>query len=161
MSVDMYIKIDGIAGESKDSEHKGEIDVLAWSWGISQSGNTHLGGGSGAGKASFQDLSVTSYYDKATPLLMNHCSSGKHIKEATLVVRKAGGKQEEFINYKMSDIIVTSVSTGGSGGEDRLTINFSLNFAKIETAYKEQDEKGAMGAKIPFSYNIKENKLLA
>jgi len=91
MAVDMFIKIGDIKGEAKDAKHKAEIDVLAYSWGMSNSGTTHMGGGGGSGKVSVQDLSFTKYVDAASSALMGHCASGKHIPEATLVVRKAGG----------------------------------------------------------------------
>ena len=65
--MDMFIKIDSLAGESKDSTHKGEIDVLAWSWGASNSGSAHVGGGAGAGKVNVGDLAFTHQYDVASP----------------------------------------------------------------------------------------------
>jgi type VI secretion system secreted protein Hcp len=158
MAVDMFIKIDGIEGESKDSAHKDEIDVLAWSWGMSQSGTTHGGGGGGAGKVNVQDLSFTMWTEKASAPLMYHCASGKHIKDATLVVRKAGEDPLEYIKIKMTDILVSTVSAGGSGGEDRLTQNVTLNFAKVEFEYQEQNAKGkAEGGPKKFGWNIKEN----
>ena len=132
MAVDMFIKLDGIKGEAQDDKHKGEIDVLAWSWGMSQSGTTHMGSGGGGGKANFQDISVTKWVDKSSPILMQYCATGKHIPKAQLIVRKAGGKPLEYIVMDLTDIMVTSVSTGGSGGEDRLTENVSLNFAEFK-----------------------------
>ena len=159
MAVDMFLKIDGVDGESADSKHKGEIDVLAWSWGMSQSGTTHMGGGGGAGKASVQDLSVTKWVDHATPKLMQFCLNGKHIKEATLVVRKAGEKPLEYIIIKMTDVIVTSVSTGGSGGEDRLTENVSLNFAEVNYKYVSQKKDGSADKKPEYTYNIEKNEM--
>jgi type VI secretion system secreted protein Hcp len=160
MAVDFFLKLDGIPGESKDKAHKGEIDVLAWSWGMSQSGTMHMGGGGGGGKASFQDLSFTTYYEKSTPKLMEMCATGGHIPKGSLFCRKAGGKQEEVIIYDITDVLVTSVSTGGSGGEDRQTVNFSLNFAKIETKYKEQKQDGGLEPPVNFGYNIQENEKL-
>lgn len=116
MAVDMFIKIQDIKGEAQDKKHKDEIDVLAWSFGVSQSGTTHMGQGSGGGKASFQDLSFTKYVDKSTPVLMLHCANGKHIPEATLYCRKAAGDEPlEYITFVMKDIIVSSISSGGSG----------------------------------------------
>ncbi|MCK9688689.1 type VI secretion system tube protein Hcp, partial [Scleromatobacter humisilvae] len=35
MAMDMFIKIGSLKGESVDKTHAGEIDVLAWSWGMS------------------------------------------------------------------------------------------------------------------------------
>lgn len=158
MAVDMFLKIDGVKGESKDSKHKGEIDILAWSWGMSNSGSTHVGGGGGSGKVNVQDLSFTKYLDKATPTLMLFSCNGKHINEATLVVRKAGETPVEYLTIKMSEIIVTSVSTGGSGGEDRLTENITFNFAKVAVDYVPQSDKGAPEAKIPMTWDIAANK---
>ena len=158
MAVDMFIKIGPIKGESKDTKHAGEIDVLAWSWGMSQSGSTHGGSGSGAGKVNVQDLSFTHYIDMSSAELMNAVAQGTHFDDATLVVRKAGGKDAlEYLTIKMENVIVTSVSTGGSGGEDRLTENVSLNFGIVNVDYKEQTEQGASGAAPHFGYDIAAN----
>jgi type VI secretion system secreted protein Hcp len=157
MAVDMFLKIDGVNGESKDAKHSGETDILAWSWGMSQSGTMHIGGGGGAGKVSVQDISVTKYVDKGSANLMLFCSNGKHIAEAMLVVRKAGENPLEYIKIKMTDVLVTSVSTGGSGGEDRLTENVTLNFAKVNYEYVPQNEKGAGEAAIPYGWDIQQN----
>ena len=118
MAVDMFIKIDGIKGESADDKHKEEIDVLSWSWGMNQSGSAHMGGGAGAGKVNVHDLSFTKYVDKGSNLLLSGCFKGTHYKEALLTVRKAGDKPLEYIKVTMEEVMVTSVSTGGSGGED-------------------------------------------
>ncbi len=158
MAVDMFFKIDGIAGESRDDKHKGEIDVLAWSWGMSQSGTTHMGTGGGAGKVNVQDLSFTKYIDKATPNLMLFLSNGKHIKEATLTVRKAGETPLEYYVLKLTEVMVTSLTTGGSGGQDRLTENVTLNFAKYELDYKPQKADGSGDAAVKVGWNIAENK---
>src|ERR1700752_1552911 len=121
MAMDMFIKIDSLAGESKDSTHKGEIDVLAWSWGMSNSGTAHVGGGAGAGKVNVQDLSFTKYVDSASPTLVLAFGGGTPYDEAPLTVRKAGGDNPvEYIKLKRQEVFVSSVSTGGSGGEDRL-----------------------------------------
>ncbi len=157
MAVDMFIKIGDLKGESKDKAHPAEIDVLAWSWGVSNSGNAHMGGGQGAGKVNVQDLSFTKYIDKSSPDLMLVCCNGKHIPEAKLVVRKAGETPLDYLTITMNDLIVTSVSTGGSGGEDRLTENVTLNFAKVKVNYIEQTEKGAAGAKPQMGWDIAAN----
>jgi type VI secretion system secreted protein Hcp len=157
MAVDMFLKIDTVQGESRDKAHGKEIDVLAWSWGMSNSGSAHVGGGAGAGKVNVQDLSVTKYVDSASPALMKACADGSHFKDALLTVRKAGGSPVEYIKVQMEEVFVTSLSTGGSGGEDRLTENLSLNFAKVSVDYTPQDAKGAPGTKINFGWDIAAN----
>src|ERR1700739_2714290 len=121
MAVDMFVKIAGVDGDSKDKKKSKYIDVLAWSWGMSNSGSAHVGGGAGAGKVNVQDLSFTKYIDKCTPDLMLAACNGKHYDSALLTVRKAGEKPLEYLKITMTELMVTSVSTGGSGGEDRLT----------------------------------------
>lgn len=157
MAMDMFIKIKGIDGESRDHKHGKEIDVLAWSWGMSQSGSTHTGGGGGSGKVNVQNLSFTHWLDKASPALQLHCCNGKHIDEALLTVRKAGENPVEYLKITMNEIIVASCSTGGSGGEDRLTENVSLNFAKVKVEYQLQDEKGGGSPAGNYGWNIAEN----
>jgi type VI secretion system secreted protein Hcp len=159
MAVDMFLKLGDIKGEAKGDGHKEEIDVLAWSWGMSNSGTAHMGGGAGAGKVNVQDLSFTKYIDKASPDLMLRCCNGGHIPEATLVVQKSGGdKPLDYLKVTLTDLMVTSVSTGGSGGEDRLTENVTLNFAKVKVQYTEQTEKGTAGAKPAMTWDIAANK---
>ncbi len=157
MAVDMFLKIDDVKGESTDDKHKGEIDVLAWSWGMNQSGTTHMGGGGGSGKVSVHDLSLTKYVDKSSPNLMLATCNGKHFKEALLTVRKAGEKPLEYIKISMKEVIVSSVSTGGSGGQDRLTENITLNFAEFKIAYTPQKEDGSGDAAVEAAYHIAKN----
>jgi type VI secretion system secreted protein Hcp len=157
MAVDMFLKLDGIKGESVDSKHKDEIAVLAWSWGMSNSGSAHLGGGAGSGKVNVQDLSLTKYIDVSSPDLMLCSCNGKHIAKAQLTVRKAGENALEYLIIKLEDILVASVSTGGSGGEDRLTENVTLNFAKVDVEYTQQDGKGQAGAKPKMGWDIPAN----
>jgi type VI secretion system secreted protein Hcp len=157
MAVDMFIKIDGIKGESRDKVHKDEVSVLAWSFGASQSGSTHLSAGGGSGKVNFQDISFTKHVDKSSTSLLAHCANGKHIKEALLTVRKAGGSPVEYLKIKLTDILVSAYSTGGSGGEDLLTENVTLNFAAIEYTYTPQKADGSADTSVVTKWNIQQN----
>ena len=158
MASDMFLKLDGIAGESADSKHKGEIDIESFSFGVTQAGTAARGGGAGAGKASFQDLHIVKKADKASPNLMLKCAIGEHIKEATLTVRKAGGEQQEYYKIKLSDLLVSSFQNTGSGDDSIPMESVSLNFAKVEFEYKEQDAKGALAGVVKSGYDLKANK---
>jgi type VI secretion system secreted protein Hcp len=157
MAMDMFIKIGDLKGESVDHKHKEEFDVLAWSWGASNSGNAQIGGGQGAGKVNVQDLSFTKWIDKGSCDLLLACANGKHFPKAVLTVRKAGEKPLEYLIITMEDLIITSVSTGGSGGEDRLTENVTLNFARVKVDYTEQTPTGGEGAKPKMGWDIAKN----
>ena len=113
--VDYFLKIDGIAGGSSDEQHKGELDVVSWSWGVTQSGSMAFGSGGGEGKANFSDFSFTHRVDKASPVLLKACATGEHIKEAILIARKAGGETtQEFLKLTISDVLVSSYRNSGS-----------------------------------------------
>ena len=162
MSVDMFLKLGDIKGDSKDSSknsptHAGEIEVLAWSWGMSQSASSHHGTGGGSGKVNVQDLSITKRVDNASPNLIKFCCTGKHFDAATLTVRKAGDNPVEYLVIKLSNIIISSVSTGGSAGGDVLTENISLNFAAFEVAYTGQKDDGSKDKTINGGFDIAAN----
>ncbi|GJD52990.1 Protein hcp1 [Methylobacterium crusticola] len=157
MAVDIFLKLEGIKGEAQDDKYKDEIDVLAWSWGAAQSGTTHMGGGSGSGKVAVQDLSVTKYIDKSSATLFQHCCNGKHITKGKLIVRKAGEKPLEYLTVELEDVMVTHVSLGGSGSEDRLTENVTLNFATFHVKYAVQNKDGSKGAETEHKWHIHKN----
>jgi type VI secretion system secreted protein Hcp len=157
-AVDYFLKIDGIQGESKADKHKDEIDIQSFSWGATQSGTFAAGGGGGAGKVSMQDFHFTMPDNKASPALFLACAQGDHIKNATFVARKAGKEQQEFLKVTMSDVLVSSFQTGGSGGDIVPTDQISLNFAKIEVEYKEQDAAGKLLGQVKKWFDLKSVK---
>lgn len=157
MAADMFLKLDGIPGESQDSKHKDEIEVFSFSWALSQSGNA-VGGGGGQGKSEFQDFSFAMPVSKASPKLFLACASGKHLKDATLTVRKAGSDQLDFLVYKLSDCLVSSYQEGGDSSGAVPNDAFTLSFAKIEVSYKEQDQKGGVGPETTAGWDIKANQ---
>ena len=117
-----------------------------------------MGGGAGSGKVSVQDLSVTKYIDSSSAPLMLSCCNGAHFTSALLTVRNAGGKKPvEYVKINLQELMITSVKTGGSGGDDRLTENVSLNFVKVKVEYLPQEAKGGQGNMIPFSWDIAAN----
>lgn len=124
---------------------------------MSQSGTTHMGSGGGAGKANFQDLSFTKYIDSASNALMIALAKGSHIPKVVFLARKAGEGQKVYLTIEMEEVMVTSLSTGGSGGEDRLTENVTLNFAKVKFAYAPQAKTGAKGGDKEFVWDIAGN----
>jgi len=136
-AVDMFLKIEGVEGESKDKAHGKEIDVLSLSWSTAMQSSR----AGGAGKVSVEELSVTKYIDKATPKLFESLATGKHIAEAKLVVKSAGGNPVEYLKYTLKDIMVSSYSTGSSG-EDRPTESVSFSYGKVEVEYTELNPDG-------------------
>jgi type VI secretion system secreted protein Hcp len=158
MASDIHLKLGDIKGESTDDKHKDTIDVLSWSWGMSNATQMATGGGGGVGKVNFHDLTFTHYVDKASPNIMKMCATGEHLKEATLMQRKQGKTPQEYLVIKLSDVMVSSVSDGGSGGGESPTENVALAFAKVDLEYKPQKADGSLDAGVHFKFDIKANK---
>jgi type VI secretion system secreted protein Hcp len=158
MASDIFAKIGDIKGESLDSKHKDEVEILSWSWGVQQSGTMSHGGGGGEGKASFNDFNFTHHVDKASPVLLKACATGEHIKEATITVRKAGKGQQEFLIIKMADIIITHVAPSAAGDGIPTAESVALQCAKVDLEYKPQKADGSLDAGLHFKYDIKGNK---
>ncbi len=149
MAADIFAKIGTIKGESQDAKHKDEIEVLSWSWGVTQSGSIGAGGGGGQGKASFHDFNFTHHVDKASPVLMKACATGEHIKEATITVRKAGKGQQEYLIIKLTDVIVTSVALSVAGDDAATAESIAIQFAKVDLEYKPQKPDGSLDVGDP------------
>lgn len=159
MAVDAFLKLGDLKGESPVEGFEEQIQILSWSWGMSQSGTTHSGSGGGAGKVNVQDMSFTHYVDTASPNIIAACCNGKHFEEATLTLRKAGEDPLDYLIIVLKEIIVTSVSMGGSEGEEQNTENFTVNFAEFKYSYQPQDNKGAKaGGAIEYEANIAKGK---
>lgn len=154
MSSDMFLKIDGIEGESADGKHEKEIDILSWSLGASNAGSMAHGGGGGAGKVSFQDLMITKRIDKSSPKLLEHCANGKHIKKAVLIARKQGETQMEYLKVTMTDLLISSWQQGGT---DEASESISINFSHIEYSYTAQNASGGKAGDVGMKWNIKKN----
>lgn len=157
MPTDMFLKIEGIKGESKDSKHKDEIEILSWSWGMNQIGSFHRGGGGGAGKVEMQDLVLSKYVDKSTPELMLHCCNGKHISEAVLTVRKAGETALEYLKITFNDLLVSHISQAGTEG-DLVNESCTLNFTKFKSEYQEQKLDGTGESPVTAGWDLKKNE---
>ncbi|MES2820461.1 MAG: type VI secretion system tube protein Hcp [Pseudomonadota bacterium] len=154
---DFFIKIEGIPGESKDSKHAGQIDVLSWGYAVSQTSTSHTGGGSGAGKANFSELTFSHYVDKATPNLMKYCASGKHVPSVELTCCKVGDGSQQYMKVTLTEVLITHVRPMGSTSDPRVLEEVGMSYGKIEVEVKEQNADGSMGATITGIWNVKQN----
>lgn len=153
MAVDMFLKIEGIDGGSTDKSHDKWIDLLSFSWGLSQEGSGQTGHGSGAGKVAIQDFSFVKKVDTASPKLMQAACEGQHYPSASLAVRSSlrgdnpsiianavANAPGDYLSLKLTDILVSSIRPGGNSNTDDQPMEaVSLNFQKIEVSYTAAD----------------------
>jgi type VI secretion system secreted protein Hcp len=160
MAVDMFLKLEGVPGESKDQKLSDHIEILSFSWGVTQQGAYGTGTGGGAGKAHIQEPAFTHFVDKASTVLLQMCVSGKHIAKGEFIARRAGaaGQPQHYMNVKFDDLIVSSVQLSGHhGGDDRMTESFTLNFRRFEVVYTTQDNRGVAQPSNPVKWDLQKN----
>lgn len=167
---DIYLKIEGVPGESSAADHRGEIEVLSWSFGATQPSMPRFGGGAASGRAAMGSpgtqepppgpgaMTVAKSYDAASAKLLQACAQGKHFPKATLSVRKAGGGQQEYMTYELENVLVSSYSlspqSGASSGGDRPMESLSLNFTKITYKTAPAGEKSGASPAGKAGYDV-------
>jgi type VI secretion system secreted protein Hcp len=156
-----FLKLDGIAGESTHEAHKGEIDIEAWSFGVTRDSPASSGSGRGVGRPDFDDFHFVSRLSSASPPLLLACATGSHIKEALL----SGVKQSQsakagsdFLKYRLADVQVTGYHQSGADDDSVPTDQFSLSYAKIEVTYTPTNASGKAGKSIKAAYDLKSAK---
>ena len=155
---DFFLKIEGVKGESQDDKHKDEIHLHSFSFGVTNTGTGGSNLGSGGGRSNVQDLHFTKTIDASSPNLFIACATGKHFPKATLTVRRAGEKPQEYLVYEMTEVYVSSITTSGHEGGGLAQESGSLNFSKIKKTYTPQNADGTPGAKNEKTYDVKANK---
>jgi type VI secretion system secreted protein Hcp len=151
---DYFLKLDGIQGESSDAKHKDEIELVSFQWGVAQSAG-RPGAGGGAGKAQFKSFEFLMRVNKASPQLFLACVTGKHIKEASLSVRKAGKAQLEYLKIKFTDVLVSSFDEAAGTEPPQETVAF--NFGKFQLEYTTQQAAGKPGDSIKAGWDLSKN----
>lgn len=157
MAVDLFLKLEGVTGESKDEKHADEIELMSFSFGESNPSSIGGSGGLGGGQVSMSDFNVMKSMDKSSPEIFKRCANGSHFPTAIITYRKAGGEQLEYLKYKFEKVFITSYTVSGSGA-DVPTESISMAFEKLEYAYSPQKPEGDLDAEITTSYDIKTRK---
>jgi len=154
----MFIKIDTVDGEALDAKHEKAIQLESWAFGANNTGSFKVGTGGGAGKVEFQDLHCTKLVDSSSPTLLLKCASGEHLKEAILTVRKAGADNEDYLKITLNDVLISNVRQSGQALGDLPMEELTINFSKVEVAYRPQNADGTLGAAVKGGWDLKKNQ---
>ena len=157
MATDIFAKIGDIKGESTDSRHPEEINVLSFAWGVATTAPVGGGGGGGASKPSFQDFSFVHRIDKASPLLLRACATGTHLRDVTITHRKAGHGPADYLVIRLSDAAITSVTHSGSNDADYIE-NVTLRYGSVAVEYRPQKPDGSLDPAVSFSFDVRNGR---
>jgi type VI secretion system secreted protein Hcp len=152
---DYFLKIDGIAGESQDPRHQGEIEVESFSW--SETFLASAAGAGGAGKVHVQDLHITKQIDKASPLLMLAAASGRHLTSAVLTAQRPGKEPLDYLTISLGGVMVNSYQTGALAGQPVPTDQVSFSFRQIEIVYRPQLPDGSLASPVMAGWDVAAN----
>ncbi|RQS10043.1 type VI secretion system tube protein Hcp [Burkholderia sp. Bp8998] len=158
MAQDIFLKLTGIRGESRDAAHPDEIEVLAWDWSADQTSTTRSGTGSIGGKCTANDLTIEHYVDRASPILMLHCLKGNHIENAILVARKTGRMPLEYLKITLDDVLITRINSVANFNMARPREEVQLSFARIRQEYVVQNARGGSSGTVAAEYDIRTGK---
>ncbi len=163
MAFDAFLKISTIPGESTDDKHKDWIEVLSFSHGVAQPTASQARSASGAhttGRVDISDFSIVKALDKASPKLNLACCTGEHIPDVVVELCRAGGDKQKYMEYKMFDVMVSSVRPGGnSHGSENLPLEeVHFSFGKINWVYTPIDKTGKPQGQVPAGWDLQHNK---
>jgi type VI secretion system secreted protein Hcp len=143
----MFLKVQGVTGEAVDADHKGEIDVVSWSWGMESSRQTLTG--VAKGHVVIDELHVVKRVDQSSPTLMSYLRTNKVVPQVSLSVRKAGQTPLEYFKIELENAKITALKAESNG--DELLEHVNLGFSKVKVIYTPQGKTGgAGGGKVEF-----------
>jgi type VI secretion system secreted protein Hcp len=162
MAIDVYLKIDGIKGESTDDIHKDWIECKSVQWEVLQpkSASSSTGGGHTAERCEHKDIVLTKIADSASPLLLQNCSSGKTIPSAKFEFLRADGKGDriKYFEVELENILISNVAPVVAEGEV-LSESVSLKYSKVKWKYTQQKMGGGSGGNTSGGWDLSSNKI--
>jgi type VI secretion system secreted protein Hcp len=162
MAIDVYLRIDGIKGESADSAHQGWIEVATAQWGVRQpkSATASTGGGHTAERCEHSSLSISKLADLSSPLLMQNCSAGRTIPKAKLEFMRADGQGErvKYYEVELENVLIGSMTQVVHEG-DILYDSIGLKFSKVQWKYTQQKIGGGAGGNTAGGWDLSSNRI--
>lgn len=155
---EMFAELSNTPGSSTDSKHKGWMDIISFGFAVSQSSSAHSGGGSGVGKANFEELIIVKKTCRASPNLMKHCASGKHLDQLVLSICKVGDGPQEYMKITLNEVFITSTSIISNTESPHVMERVGVSFGKIKMEFKDQNPDGSLGAAVTGAWDVKQNK---
>jgi type VI secretion system Hcp family effector len=162
MAFDAFIKFDTIEGETSDEAYKGWIEIESYSFGAQQkvSNTASSAGGASVGRVQLRELYFDKLADTATPKLYEACCKGQHIPSVTLVVNRAGGEKQKYLEIVMEEVLIADFIHSASLDEAREQIE--LNYGRLRVTYTQQKRKdGAGGGSITGGWDRIGNKVFS
>jgi len=153
-----FLDLEGIEGESQDSDYTNKIEILSFSWGATNNSSYSSGTGSGIGKGQIQDMSFSKYADKASLKLMERAVNGKPIDSGKLsLLKQSGDTKIAYLEYDLTNVVVTSFQQSATGDGQLPMESFTLHFVKVQSHYKPQGNTGDPAGNIDFGWDLQQN----
>ncbi|MEG0244255.1 MAG: type VI secretion system tube protein Hcp [Pseudomonas sp.] len=162
MAFDAFIQLDGIKGESTDDKHKDWIEIHNYGFGASQSQSSTASsaGNLSSARVDIHNFTFTHNLDLASVKLFEYCCTGQHVPKVTVTLNRSGGDKTKYMEYKMTDVLISSVSRGGDtqASEDVPIECVTLAFGKLEMTYTKLGIDGKAAGNASAGWDLKSNK---
>jgi len=163
MGIEIFLKLDGIDGESTKAGAEKWIEIFSFSNGASNHSSVAFGTGSGAGKVDISSVSLQKMLDVASPYMFASCCAGTHIATGNMIVREATGATtgpQIYFQYDFTECFIDSISWGGAAGGGKPSESLSLSAKSIMVTYWPQNGDGTLGTQIPKGWDQNKNAAL-
>ena len=147
-----------VQGESSLKDYERKMELLSFSHGVAMQITGDLSNTERtSGKPNHQDMTVTKYLDAASPVLNQACCEGKTFPQVDIVIgRNADGKVSELMKYTMKNVLISSMSVGGGGG-DKPVETVTLNYNAIAWKFTSQKDSIGQNGVVNGSWNLATN----
>jgi type VI secretion system secreted protein Hcp len=153
-----FLRVDGVQGDSADARHRGEIELLSWSLGLTTPvAATSAGAAATVGRADFQPLRVTQRIDRAVPALVQIGASGRHVQSAVLSCRRPGREAADYLKITLQDVLVSGVRLGDSADAPP-GAEITLAYGRISIEYRQQMPDGSLGPAAIGGWDVRANR---
>jgi type VI secretion system secreted protein Hcp len=154
---DCFLRVDGVAGDSADARHRGEIEVVSWSLAMANSGSMIAGGGAGAGRTEFQPLKIAQRVDRAVPILVQLAAGGQHVASATLACRRPGRDPVDYLKVTLADVLISGVHLSDAADAPP-SAEVLLAYGRITIEYRPQMPDGSLGPPVVAGWDVRANR---
>lgn len=158
----IFLKLDGIRGDSSDARHRDEIELSSYAQAFRNNAHGH-GGGSGVGHVRCGDITVLKNIDRASPDLIMHVTTGRHIREGTITFTRRDGGAQGGIDYyivRLREVFIEAVEQIDPPGDGGLREKLSLKARVFQFTYYPIDARGGLGAPVTFGWDCVSNQRL-
>lgn len=155
--VDILLSLEGIPGDSAHEAFPGALDLLSFGWSVQAGRPSAAGGGGGSGRPSAADVRIVTRASSASPLLLRHLATGRHVRRGAIHVLHPGEHPVEALTLSFTDVVVTGYEVAGSGGWPVDVVSFAMR--SITETFVPREPDGSPGRPVSVTWDLRTTRV--